>query len=72
MTKAELENLKVDDLKKIAKEKGIAGADSMKKADLVSAILGPVNVVKKEGKALPKNKVPGKYLKFNEILKGEN
>lgn len=71
MTKSQLEDLKVDDLKKIAKEKGITGADSMKKADLVSAILGPENDVKKEENTLPLNKVPGKYLKFNEIVKGE-
>lgn len=72
MTKQELEGKKVPELKDLAKSKGIANADSMKKDELVAAILGPENVVQKEGKSLPKNKVPGKYLKFNKILKGEN
>jgi hypothetical protein len=32
----------------------------------------PEKVIKKEVKNLPLNKIPGKYLKFNEIEKGEN
>lgn len=72
MTKSQLDDLKVDELKKIAKEKGIAGADSMKKSDLIAAILGPENVKIKEDEKLPLNKVPGKYLKLNGFKKGEN
>lgn len=32
----------------------------------------PEKVIKKEAKKLPLNKIPGKYLKFNEIEKKEN
>jgi hypothetical protein len=67
MTKPELENLKVPDLKEIAKNLGIVGYDSLNKAKLIAAILGPENVIEKA--AMPLNKIPGKYLKFNNIEK---
>lgn len=65
MDKKELEGLNVPELKKIADSKGIAGFNSMNKAKLIEAILGPEKNEDKE--EIPLHKIPGKYLKLKDL-----
>lgn len=51
----DLKDMKVDDLKKLAKDRGIKGVDGMKKAELIAALEAP-------GDAPPAEETPKKGL----------